>query len=144
MILKLSFPLILIVVLMPAVSFSQSKQCKYPEVIPYCIFPKPFRLSKVAGHVHDKDGAGIRDSCATLFTNKSHKKVISGTVNNDDGRFTLRNVSDGTYILVVRYISFTPALATIILDHKRGSSRLLRIKMVLGGIDTCSEVALEK
>jgi len=134
--------LVVIFLILPGALFSQTNPCEFPELVPFCLYSKPFRLSKIAGRVFDKDRATMPDSCAALF-NKQHTLVASA-ITDDSGEFALAPVPPGSYLLVVTYgyPGFTPAIASVVVDS-RGSSKKVNVQMVLSGIDTCSVVNLK-
>jgi len=133
---------IIVILILPTVSLSQGKSCEFPDPIPYCLFPKPLRLSKLAGRVSDKDNVGIPQSCVTLF-DKEHKPVVSANT-DENGKFELSSIPTGHYVLIVSYIGFTPAIREIIFDRSRGGSKKINAHMVFSGVDTCSDIDFEK
>jgi hypothetical protein len=122
---------------MPASATAQAKRCDFPSVIPFCIYPAERTLKSVSGRVADQAGAGVFDSCVTLF-DKSNSP-ISRTSTDDEGNFSLNSIQSGRYLLVVGYPGFAPAIQAIRI-RKRASGRKLKIIMAANGIDTCSIV----
>jgi|GEM_PF-4859941 len=133
--------LVVIILFLPLGAFSQVASCEFPKLIPFCIFPQPFKVSRVAGRVTDEEQVSMPDTCVSVF-DIAHKPV-SHVRTNQDGKFAFPQLLNGKYILVTNYVGFTPALAELVVG-RLGSRRMLHIHMVLSGIDTCSNVDLKK
>lgn len=62
--------------------------------------------NKVEGVVTDQDGSPIFYATVALF-NPSDSTVVKATSTDDDGRYSLEGISDGTYYLTCSMLSFT-------------------------------------
>ena len=103
----------------------------------------PLVVRSVNGFVADAQGGSIPAANVGVFTESDHKLLFQ-TTTDSDGFFRIEGLSRGEYRLVSQYAGFCPANARIVVvGWPRGGfvkSRRFRIRMVGGGIDTCSEV----
>jgi hypothetical protein len=136
-----SWKFLVMILFSPLVALSQTTTCEFPKLVPFCIFPKPFKMSRLVGRVSDAERGTIPDSCVSLF-DPGHR-LVSAVRTDIEGRFVFHSIADGKYVLVTNYSGFTPAIAELVVG-RRGSRRMLHIHMVLSGIDTCSNVDLKK
>jgi hypothetical protein len=125
-----------VVLLLPLACFSQVSSCKFPDPVPYCIFPAKKTLRSVCGVVSDAEKVRIPDSCVTLFDKK--QRPIASVKTDENGRFYFGSLPSGNYVMVVDYVGFTPAMARIDIRKKHGAARRLFVMMTFAGIDTCS------
>jgi hypothetical protein len=101
----------------------------------------PLRVGTLRGSVKDSQGITIPKVCIGVFTETDHK-LIAATTTDDNGRFELKDIPEGTYRLVAKYEGFSPANAKLRVEHSR-SKKMVTVQMRLAGLDTTSFVELK-
>lgn len=97
----------------------------------------PLHLSQIAGLAKDENGFPVSQVTLGLFTDKEHALVAVARTDRD-GKFSFKQVAAGHYRLVAKNEAFCTANVPIIMKRTKGSSSLLVLHMIVGGIDKCS------
>ena len=99
----------------------------------------PLRISAIRGTAKDVEGFAVWNACIGICSESDLKTVATGEADSD-GRFEIRNIPNGKYILVVSREGFCAANVPITLKNRsRGKKKLVAI-MKPSAVDTCSFV----
>jgi Carboxypeptidase regulatory-like domain len=102
----------------------------------------PLHVSAVRGVAKDAQGVVIPKACVGVFTEADHKLVATALTNND-GRFELNDIPDGTYRLIAKYEGFSTANAKLRVEQRSQSKKSLTVQMHPTGLDTHSFIELK-
>lgn len=128
------------------ISGQTQKSCTIPQ-FNNCFGLKQLILRNVSGQVEEyinekqgreKDFVFVPDACVSLFT--TNRKLVASTKTDQNGRFNLKKIPNGSYWLVVRdgYNMLTPAIVEISVVRKTRQNKKFKVHMVILAIDSCS------
>lgn len=102
----------------------------------------PLRVMAVTGTVKIFDGYPARGACVGLFA-ESKQKLLAAAKADEQGRFQIAGIRNGTYWLVVMAEGLCAANVRIVVTNKSHESKTLAAVMKPRGIDVCSYIELK-
>jgi hypothetical protein len=115
--------------------YSDMKQCHQPEV----------RVSKMCGEVFDPVGAIIAKADVYLLRDEHDEVPVAETRSDTKGRFSMNEVTPGTYELYVKATGFQSAHSKIHVSANRdASSCIYPLPITLGVFGSCSTIGSQE
>lgn len=110
------------------------------------IFTTSFASNKITGTVID-DNDNSRLVGANVMLTDSTAQVIAATATDNDGKFTLEDINDGSFILQISYMGYTPqsvALTNLDKDVDLGTISLVASSTVLNEVVVEGDAVINK